>query len=110
LFADKNFSLRVQSRAARWFSFKPKIPIWVKSWRALDRKMLSYFMTIKNVLLPFGITFGRLVLSVVIWYIFSRFGMFGPRKIWQPWSRKRERERELRERQVAKKTKGCGVI
>jgi hypothetical protein len=23
---------------------------------------------------------------VVIWYIFPHFGMFGPRKIWQPWS------------------------
>jgi hypothetical protein len=23
---------------------------------------------------------------VVIWYIFPKFGMFGPRKIWQPCS------------------------
>jgi hypothetical protein len=22
---------------------------------------------------------------VILWYIFYRFGMFGPRKIWQPW-------------------------
>jgi hypothetical protein len=37
---------------------------------ALERKMLSYFMTICNILLPFGIIYGRLVLFVVIWYIF----------------------------------------
>jgi hypothetical protein len=22
---------------------------------------------------------------VAVWYIFSQFGMLGPRKIWQPW-------------------------
>jgi hypothetical protein len=69
LFADKNFSLRVQSRAARWFSFNPKIPIWVKSWRPLDRKMLSYFMTLWNILRPFGITY---------WYCLWSFGTFFP--------------------------------
>jgi hypothetical protein len=41
------------------------------------------------ILSPFGLFYGhfygRLVYFVVIWYIFSRIGMFGPRKIWQPW-------------------------
>jgi hypothetical protein len=34
---------------------------------------------------PFGILYGRLVYFVVLWYFF-RFGLFGPRKIWQPCS------------------------
>jgi hypothetical protein len=46
---------------ARWFIFKPKILIWVKIWKALEWKMLSYFMNIWNILLPFGIINGRLV-------------------------------------------------
>jgi hypothetical protein len=28
--------------------------------------------------------YGHLVYFVVIWYIFTRFGFFGARKIWQP--------------------------
>jgi hypothetical protein len=39
--------------------------------------MFVYFMTIWNNLWPFGIICGHLV-------YFPRFGMFGPRKIWQP--------------------------
>jgi hypothetical protein len=30
-------------------------------WRALEWKMLAYFITIWNVLRPFGIIYGRLV-------------------------------------------------
>jgi uncharacterized metal-binding protein len=33
---------------------------------------------------PFGIIYDRLVQFVVVCYIFSRFGIFEPRKIWQP--------------------------
>jgi hypothetical protein len=32
-------------------------------------------MAIWNILQPFGISYGHLVHFVVIWYIFSRFGM-----------------------------------
>jgi hypothetical protein len=39
---------------------------------------LVYFMTIWNILWPFGIVCGHLL-------YFSQFEMFGPRKIWQPW-------------------------
>jgi hypothetical protein len=35
----EHFAIRV----ARWFVFKPKIPILGKFWRALDREMLIYF-------------------------------------------------------------------
>jgi hypothetical protein len=40
--------------------------------------MVVYFMTILNILWPFGIFCGHLL-------YFPQFGMFGPRKIWQPW-------------------------
>jgi hypothetical protein len=41
---------------------------------------LEYFMAIWYNLCPFGTACGH-------WYIFFRFGMFGPRKIWQTCSR-----------------------
>jgi hypothetical protein len=54
-------------------------------WRALEWKMLIYFSDIWFNLRPFdimflhfGVVFGPLV-------YFSRFGIFGPRKLWQPW-------------------------
>jgi hypothetical protein len=40
---------------------------------------LEYFMAICYNLWPFGIVCGHLL-------YFSQFGMFGPRKIWQPWA------------------------
>jgi hypothetical protein len=43
-----------------------------------------FFVTNWNILRPFGI-YGRLVYVVGGHLVyFSRFGMFGPRKIWQP--------------------------
>jgi hypothetical protein len=57
--------------------FQTKNPNLDIFWRAAECKMLVYFMTIWNILRPCGIIYGRLV-------YFSRFGMFGPRKIWQP--------------------------
>jgi hypothetical protein len=53
-------------------------------WRVLKWKMLVYFMTIWNILRPNGIFNGHLVVFVFILVHFPRFGMFGPRKIWQP--------------------------
>jgi hypothetical protein len=55
-----------------------------KFWRSLEWKMWLYFMTIRNILRPFGIFHGRLVKSSHFVY-FSRFGMFGSRTIWQTW-------------------------
>jgi hypothetical protein len=43
-------------------------------------------MTIRNILRPFCILHGLLVWFVVILVYFLHFGMFGPRKIWQPCS------------------------
>jgi hypothetical protein len=63
---------------------------------------LEYFMAIWNILWPFGIFYGHLEYLMAIWYnlwqysivcghfvYLSQFGMFGPRKIWQPWARDR---------------------
>jgi hypothetical protein len=40
--------------------FQTKNPTLGKIWRALEWNV-SYFMTFRNILLPFGITYGRLV-------------------------------------------------
>jgi hypothetical protein len=41
--------------------FQTKNPNLGKFWRALEWKILVYFMTIWNILLPFGIIYARLV-------------------------------------------------
>jgi hypothetical protein len=49
-------------RVARWFIFKPKIPIWVNFGGPWNGKCwYMYFMTIRNTSRPFGIIYGRLV-------------------------------------------------
>jgi hypothetical protein len=55
--------------------------------------MLVYFMTIWNILRPFGIIYSRLY-SLWSFSIFSRFGMFGPRKIWQHCCRRQRARRQ----------------
>jgi hypothetical protein len=57
-------------------SFQTKNPILGKFWRAVDRKMLVYFMAIWNILQTFGIFYGHLVHFVFIWYILCSFGTF----------------------------------
>jgi hypothetical protein len=52
-----------------------KIPNLGKFWRALDWKMLIYFIDILNILRRFGIFYDHFVHSVFIWYIFSGFGI-----------------------------------
>jgi hypothetical protein len=42
---------------------------------------LEYFTAIWYNLWPFGIVYCHVLVY------FSKFGMFGPRKIWQPWNR-----------------------
>jgi hypothetical protein len=75
----------------------PKIQNLGKFWRALEWKMLVYFMAIWNILLPFGVFYGHLEYVMAIWYFlwpfgnfvyFSPFGYFVSRKIWQPWARR----------------------
>jgi hypothetical protein len=76
----------VQYRVARWCIFIPKILNLGKFWRTLEWKMLAYLMNIWKILLPSGIrnSWPFALVSGHLVY-FSRFGMFRPRKIWQPW-------------------------
>jgi hypothetical protein len=51
-----SIALQQWTRVARWFIFKPKIPIWVNfGGPYIDGKMLIYFMAVGNILWPFGI-------------------------------------------------------
>jgi hypothetical protein len=56
--------------------FKPKIPIWVNFGGSCNGKAwYTYFMTIWRILLLLEIFNGHLVYFVVIWYIFTSFGI-----------------------------------
>jgi hypothetical protein len=50
-------------RVARWFVFQTKNPNLAKFLRALERKKLVYSMAIWNILRPFGIAYGHLVIT-----------------------------------------------
>jgi hypothetical protein len=58
--------------------FSTQNPNFGQFWRALQWKILVYFMTIWSTLRPLEIFYGHLVYFVV------RFWYFVPRKIWQP--------------------------
>jgi hypothetical protein len=87
---DRKSIRPLQTRDARWFVFKPKIPIWVnfagscnsKCWYILCpfglflRGHWKYFVVIWYILWSFGIFCGHLVYFVVIWYILWSFGIF----------------------------------
>jgi hypothetical protein len=66
----------VSIRVARWYIFKPKIPIWVNFGGVLQLKMLVYFVAIWSILQPFGVFCGYLVYFIAIWYILWIFGIF----------------------------------
>jgi hypothetical protein len=65
-------------------SFQTKNQIWVHYWGPYNGKCLfilwpfGIFTSIWYNVWPFEIVCGHLE-------YFSHFGMFGPRKIWQPW-------------------------
>jgi hypothetical protein len=72
-------------RVARWFvCFQTENTNLGKFWRALDWKMLIYFMPIWNILQIFGIFYRYLgyftvirgILQITIWYILCSFGTF----------------------------------
>jgi hypothetical protein len=64
-------------------SFQAKNPNLGKFWRALDWKMLIYYMATWNILQIFGLTCDHLVHFVFIWYIFPVL-LSRNKKIWQP--------------------------
>jgi hypothetical protein len=66
---------------------KPKIPIWV-ILEGLGMEILVYFMTIRNILRPFGINYGRLVQFVVIWHVVPNLVCWDEEKSGNPGRRK----------------------
>jgi hypothetical protein len=52
---------RDDNQGCQMVYFQTKNPNLGKFWMALEWKMLVYFMTICNILRPFGIIYGRLV-------------------------------------------------
>jgi hypothetical protein len=56
-------------RVARWYIFKPKIPIWVNFGGPWNLK--GWY-----ILWPFAIFYGHSVYFMVIGYIFTRFGTY----------------------------------
>jgi hypothetical protein len=77
--------LCLRIRVARWFVFKPKIPIWVNFGGSSNGK--SWYN-----LWPFGLLYGHwkyfmakyLVYFVVIWYLAPRFGILYQEKSGNP--------------------------
>jgi hypothetical protein len=77
--------LRLECRVARWFVFKPKIPIWVNfGGLYVDWKRLIYFMAICNILRTFGKFYDHLVNFLLIWYIYYGFGITYQQKSGNP--------------------------
>jgi hypothetical protein len=58
-------------RVARWFVFKPKLPIWTIFGGSCNERCW-------NILWPLGLLYGSLVYFVAIWYILWLFGIFSP--------------------------------
>jgi hypothetical protein len=61
----------VANRVARWFVFKPKIPIWVNFGGPKIGKCLYISW-------PFGIFYGHCGFFMTIWYIGCSFGALFP--------------------------------
>jgi hypothetical protein len=51
-----------RTRVARWYVFKRKMQIWVNFGGPWNEKILEYSMSIWNILRPFGIVYGHLVI------------------------------------------------
>jgi hypothetical protein len=75
--------MTIHRSVARWYIFKPKIQIWVNfegSWNG----RCWYLRAILSILRTNDIFYGHLVHFVVIWYIFTRFGMLYREKSGNP--------------------------
>jgi hypothetical protein len=72
-----------------------KIPIWVNFLRALDWKMLMYFIAIRNILRTFGISYDHLVHFCVHLVNFPRFGIVYQEKSGNPGVQQRGAEKKV---------------
>jgi hypothetical protein len=86
--------LQVWRRVARWFLFRPKIPIWVYSGGPRNGKCcyifwsFKYFTTIVYILWD-------IAYFLVIWYIFPHFGILYQENTGNPGLASRLRLRSL---------------
>jgi hypothetical protein len=77
-------STDVSHQGCQMAYFITKNPNRGKFWRVLQWKMLGYFMAFWSILRPYVIYSGHLADLIVIWYIFSRFGMLHQEKSGNP--------------------------
>jgi hypothetical protein len=70
-FQTKETEKTVAQQGCQMVSFQTKNPNFGKFSRALDWKMLTYFMAMWNFLRTFGKFYDHLVHFELIWYIFS---------------------------------------
>jgi hypothetical protein len=71
-FIGQKVNLEVKSRVARWYSFKPKIPIGVNLGGSCNG--ICWY-----ILCPFGLFYCHLVYFAAIWYSLWYFGIYFPR-------------------------------
>jgi hypothetical protein len=69
-----SFATWVWSRVARWFIFKPKIPVCVNFEGSSN--------VVMYILCPFDQFSGHLAYIMAIWYISSHLGTFSPVLVW----------------------------
>jgi hypothetical protein len=60
---------RLREQGCQMVYFQNKNPNLCKIWRALNWKMLTYFMAVWNILRTFGILYDHFADFVFIWYI-----------------------------------------
>jgi hypothetical protein len=72
----------INTRVARWYIFKPNIPVWV-NFGGPGMEYVGIFMAILSIVQPNGIFYGIWSI-VVIWYIFPSFGMLYREKSGNP--------------------------
>jgi hypothetical protein len=73
-----------RTQGCQTISFQTNNPNFGKFWKALDWKMLIYFMASWTILETFGIFYDHLVHLVFIWYIMSGFGIIYQEKSGNP--------------------------
>jgi hypothetical protein len=94
LFGSKFVNTKTSwSQGCQMVYFRTKNYTLGKLWSSIECKMFVYFMTIWNILLPFGLIYGRLIVCGHLVH-FSQIGMSGPKKSGNPaWS---QRSKSLR--------------
>jgi hypothetical protein len=75
---------RLPAQGCQMVYIQNKNPTLGKFWRALDWKMLIYFMAISTILRTLGIFYDHLVHFVFIWYNFSGFDIVYQEKSGNP--------------------------